>query len=331
MNRTPMMPAATANDLSLVADIGGTNTRVALARGQTVEPGSIERFRNADHAGLEQVLAAYLAARGMASVIGTCVAVAGPVRGNAARLTNRDWSMTTASIGAATGTRRVIILNDLQAQGHAVGRIADDKLRAVLPGRASAPGATRLVIGIGTGFNAAPVHSRPGGRLGPPAEAGHVSLPVRTADDLRLAGFLEQAHGFASVEDALSGRGIENLYAWHSAEQGDGARRASVDIIGAAGDGSDPLAVATVRTAVRLFGAVAGNLALEILPFGGIWLIGGIARALEPWFGQHGFAETFREKGRFSDFMDAFPVAVIEDDYAALTGCAAHLAETFPG
>lgn len=39
-----------------------------------------------------------------------------------------------------------------------------------------------------------------------------------------------------------------------------------------------------------------------------------------------GFAENFRDKGRFSAFMDDFPVCIVEDDYAALTGCAAYLA-----
>ena len=47
----------------LVADIGGTNTRVALARGAEVDPGSVARFRNADHSGLTEVLRHYLADR----------------------------------------------------------------------------------------------------------------------------------------------------------------------------------------------------------------------------------------------------------------------------
>ena len=40
-----------------------------------------------------------------------------------------------------------------------------------------------------------------------------------------------------------------------------------------------------------------------------------------------GFSDAFRDKGRFSGFMKNFPVYVVEDDYAALTGMAAHLEE----
>ena len=67
--------------------------------------------------------------------------------------------------------------------------------------------------------------------------------------------------------------------------------------------------------------------ALIYLPFGGVYLIGGVARAVSTYFQETGFVEQFRNKGRFSDFMEAFPVSVITDDYAALTGLASHLKE----
>jgi glucokinase len=76
---------------------------------------------------------------------------------------------------------------------------------------------------------------------------------------------------------------------------------------------------------VRLLGTVVGNLSLIHLPFGGVWLIGGVARAFTPYMERFGFAEAFRDKGRFEAFMRDFSVSVIEDDYAALTGCAHHL------
>ena len=85
-----------------------------------------------------------------------------------------------------------------------------------------------------------------------------------------------------------------------------------------------------MRQFVRVLGTVAGNLALMYLPFGGIHLAGGVARRFGPWLGRMGFEEAFCAKGRFSDFMLQFPVAVINDDYSALTGCAAHLTQLTP-
>ena len=53
---------------------------------------------------------------------------------------------------------------------------------------------------------------------------------------------------------------------------------------------------------------------------------GGGARAATPYFDRFGFADAFRDKGRFSGFMKNFGVSVIEDDFAALNGLANHLA-----
>ena len=46
-------------------------------------------------------------------------------------------------------------------------------------------------------------------------EGGHVTLPVRTEGDLALMHHVEKVHGFAGVEDVLSGRGLERLAAVH--------------------------------------------------------------------------------------------------------------------
>ena len=50
-------------------------------------------------------------------------------------------------------------------------------------------------------MNAAPVHETPWGRVVAASECGHISMPVRTEQDFRLARFVEShgphAHGFA--------------------------------------------------------------------------------------------------------------------------------------
>lgn len=316
----------TANTMTLVADLGGTNTRVALARGAVVLRDTIRRFPNADYPGLDAVLAEYLAGVGGVDCAGACVAVAGPVRDGVATMTNLDWTIDGARIAAATQAETVAVLNDLQAQGHALGHIDPSALRTVIQGSGTpAPDAAQLVIGVGTGFNAAPVHEGPGGRIVAASECGHVSLPVRSDADLRLLRFAEKAHGFPGVEDVLSGRGLERVDAWLAAEAGAPTDRRAADIMVALEAGSDPQASATARLFVRLLGTVAGDLALIHLPFGGIYLIGGVARAFTPWLERFDFAAAFRDKGRFSDFMDNFTLRVIEDDYAALTGCAVYL------
>jgi glucokinase len=316
-----------ADTYSLVADIGGTNTRVALALGATLLPETIRRYRNADYPGLETVLRAFIAEEDDVDCRGACVAVAGPVHDGRATLTNLDWTIDRASVARAAQAETVAVLNDLQAQGHALGLIADENLRQVIAGPAEPIGTTKLVIGVGTGFNSSPVYETALGRIVPPSESGHVSLPVRTESDLRLMRHVETIHGFPSVEDVLSGRGLERVYLWLSEEAGRPTEKAAAAIVAGCADGSDPIAREAVRVFVRMLGAVAGNLALTFLPFGGVYLIGGVMRHVAPFLGEFGFDEAFRDKGRFAGFMGNFGVAVVEDDYAALIGAAAHLAD----
>ncbi|THD82996.1 ROK family protein [Aliigemmobacter aestuarii] len=310
--------------LSIVADIGGTNTRVAIAEGMRLREGSIRRYRNAEFAGLETILRTYVTETG-AACEGACVAAAGPVRDGVAEMTNLSWVIDGDQLHRATGARRVAILNDLQAQGHALGHIAPENLATVIDGPDD-PAAAKLVIGAGTGFNAAPVHETPWGRHVAASECGHAGMPVRSESDLRLARFVETAHGFPGVEDVLAGRGLERLYAFTAAAAGHPAELTAAEIM-AAIDRADPLALETGRLYARLLGGEVGNLALIHLPFGGIYLCGGVARAFTAHLSAFGFAEAFRDKGRFSGFMGNFRVQVIEDDYAALIGCAAHLGQ----
>lgn len=321
---------AIANTFSLLADIGGTNTRVALSQGGVIERSTIERYPNADFTSLAHVLDTFLTAVGAPDCAGACVAVAGPVRGGRAKMTNLDWVIDEETLAAATKAETVAILNDLPAQGYALGAIAPDTILPLL-GTPPAPprrgNATQLVIGAGTGFNAAPVYDIEGmGRYVAPAESGHVTLPLRGAQADHLDAFLSYEHGFSAVEDALAGRGLPALYAFVSGAKPSDARRSGAQVLDAY-EAGDPHAKEAVALYTKLFGAAVGDLALAHLPFEGIYLVGGMARAMAPHFAENGFADAIADKGRFADLARSFSISVIADDFAALTGCAAFLAQ----
>ena len=309
----------------LVSDTGGTNTRVALADAGIVRPGSIRRYANAEHASLTDVLARYMQETATDRCVGVCSAIAGPVRhtpqGDIGEMTNLSWRIAASDLQALTEAAHVALVNDMQAQGHALGMIDARHLRPILRGNATPPHeATQLVVGAGTGFNAAPVHTMGGQRLVAPSECGHVHLPQHTERERELARHLAARHGIASVEEVLCGRGLVALHAFVTGRTLDPA-----DILAGIVAG-EAAAHETATLYATLMGRVLADLALTHLPFGGIYLIGGVARAMAPHLATHGFAEAFSEMGRFSTLMAEFPVSVIEDDYAALIGCAAHLA-----
>ncbi|TNE64696.1 MAG: glucokinase [Rhodobacteraceae bacterium] len=324
------MPQHPADTLTLVADIGGTNTRVALADGVSLLPETIRRYSNRKFPGLESVLRQYVEDEGGVDCKGACVALAGPVRDGVGTMTNLDWTIDRDTLHRATRAEHVSILNDLQAQGHALGLIAPDNIRPVIEAPAAPSQAVRLVIGIGTGFNASPVFETETGRFVAPSESGHANLPIRTPHELKLCEFVETAHGFPAIEDVLSGRGLERTYLFLGTEAGTPREKSAADIMAAVESGMDAIATEAARLFVHMLGTVAGNLALIQLPFGGIYLVGGVARHIAPYLDRFGFDDAFRDKGRFAGFMKNFSVSVIEDDYAALTGCASHMHNIYP-
>lgn len=313
---------AIGNDLVLVADVGGTNTRVALARGDVLLAGTTERFANADHIGLEGIIADYLS-RHRHTTARAAIALAGPVRGNTAEMTNLGWQIDASELGRLTGIRDVSLLNDLQAQGYALDALDPAQLEVIRTGQPE--GKTKLVIGLGTGVNAAPVYALGDRRIVPPSESGHIHLPLHGALDHALAEWLIAERGFASVEDVLAGAGLERLYRFHLHRAGTGTPRKAAQIM-ADMQAGDRFAQDVGRHYVRLLAQVTADLALVTMPGAGIFYIGGVARAFLPWLTAFGFEQAFANMGRFSDMVRQFPIHMVQDDFAALHGCASYLA-----
>lgn len=314
-----------AETLDIVADVGGTNTRVALATRGKVVAGSTAKFRNDEYSGLQAVLETYVSDAQQRVDGRGCVAIAGPVRAdNTGRLTNRDWPVDGAALAEALGLSRMRVINDLQAHGAAVVTLPSSALETLKTGLAAPTNASCLVVNVGTGFNIAIVDLRSGAPHVPPSEAGHASLPVKTDEDLRLARYLGDLAGFASIEEALSGRGLPQIYGFHAGLEPD-ALPSSQDVIAWFDQGADHAAQQTIETSVRLLGAVTGDMALISVPFGGVFLIGGMANALLDRADRSHYIEAFQDKGRFSSYLDPIAVHRVLEDSAALDGCAATL------
>ena len=255
---------------------------------------------------------------------GACVAVAGPVKNGEGALTNLDWQIDHDTLAAATGANKTSILNDLQAQGHSLSRLKADSLFPVIPRAEAEETATRMVVNVGTGFNIACAYYGGAGWIVPAAEAGHTTLPCRSSDDLALGLSAAEAEGHPSVEDILSGRGLKRIYSY----LGGDAAKAGAAIVADFEAGNDEIAAKAAKLYARSLGDVVGNFALTTLPFGDIYLSGGVNKALAKHLEQLGFVENFKAKGRFEEFMEQFGVNVIIDDFAPLTGCASHINAT---
>ncbi|WP_306151619.1 glucokinase [Roseovarius sp. MMSF_3281] len=292
----------------LLVDLGGTHCRVGLGDDTGLLPETVASLRNADFPDLSSLLQDYLAAQRPGPLRILCVGVAGPVRGDTAQLTNHAWHIRADALARATGAQAVHLLNDLQAQGYALYTLAPGTLTPLRPGTPDPDGA-RLVLGLGTGCNVAVVHRVGDDLFVPAAESGHAPLP--DCPDLRpLYDALRGAHPHLPIEAALSGPGLTRLHHWLTGE-----RLTPQQVMTAKHD--DTFALVS-----RILGKVAGLLCLHHMATGGLFLIGGTARAIAPHIAWGVFDTAFTARGPYTEIVKGIPLHLVTDDNAALRGCA---------
>lgn len=299
----------------LLADVGGTNARMALARDGALVADSITRFRGEDHATFDAVVTEYLRRQGGPGIEAVCIAVAGPVWGHEARLTNRDWDFSEARLCALTGAGRARLINDMIALGYAAAALdpgAGGFLRG--PGEGALSNGQRLVVNAGTGFNVCAVKRLPGGAIAClEAEEGHTRLPLSIAAPLAEA-LGDRAGRIDSVEELFAGRGLARLHALLT-----GTPQGRAEAVVEAADGGDGPAGATLALYARLFGLFCRELALRFMPMDGMFLAGSVARSCTGRFAI--FEQAYLSDPLMARIPQAVPVGVIADDMAALHGC----------
>ncbi|SPJ28161.1 glucokinase [Falsiruegeria mediterranea] len=295
----------------LVADVGGTNTRIGMSDGGVVT--QISRYENDAYPSFDAVVAKYLSDVAKASLTGAVIAVAGPVTSTRAKLTNRDWSFDSAQLRAALpGAPKVFLINDLVALGHALPHLAEGQHSTLLSGAEQPLNSQRVVAGVGTGFNVCLL--RDGAVM--EAELGHASLPSSVGSVLHDA-LGDGAAQFTTNEAVLSGRGLSRLYQVMT-----GRSLAGAQIIAAADAGDCQSAREAVMLFARLLGCFSRELVFQYLPFGGIHFAGGAARGVLGSDARDAFVAAFLNDGPFHEQVAQVPVHVIADDLAALIGAA---------
>jgi glucokinase len=225
-------------------------------------------------------------------------------------------------------------INDFEALGFSLGQAARLETTCLsggltgglTKGAGANEGAPRLVMGAGTGFNAAAwCPSRFGGAPHVvAAECGHMTLALAGEEEFSLQQALSRINGRASVERALSGNGLVAIYNWVCARHGAEARfTQGAEISSRAVERSDALCGEAAQMFMHLLGRVAGDLALAYLPYDGIYLSGGVTRALGPLLeSEPAFLRAFTAKGRMAELMEQFSIHLLSDDASALHGCA---------
>jgi len=321
-----MTQQAGDDDLGVVADIGGTNCRFAIAsrRGTAlIAPASTPR---ANHADFTAALGAYLQTRPERGRLRWAViAVAGPVGADGVSLTNGDWRIAGGEIADAFALARVELVNDFTAMAASITRMDTQSLLAIGGGapQAAAGAITMAVIGPGTGLGVGGLVRGPEATYPLSTEGGHVLFAPIGALEREINRVLEGWFERVSYERLLSGEGLENIYrALCEIEGAPAADYAARDISRLAA-GGDAQCVRTLGVFTQVLGAFAGDVALVMGARGGVYIAGGMITKLLDQFDQAAFRARFEAKGRFRAYMEAIPARIIVHPYPGLLGAAA--------
>ncbi|MDG2538471.1 glucokinase [Dyella jiangningensis] len=324
--RTPTRAAAT-----LLADLGGTNVRFALAdpgRSNPLMDDSVRRYRVKDHASLAEAIRQYFEDTGHTASRAVIAAAGRVSEGETVKVTNNPWQVAAHSLQAELGMEAVHLVNDFAAQAMAVPLLTHDQLSAVgpqaLPHLGQREQQTFVVMGPGTGLGVAGLMRREGHWIVLETEGGHAGFAAHTAEDVEILHRLNDRFGRVSNERMICGNGLVNLYLALADIAGQPAEEYTPeDITARAEAGSDPLCVRTVETLAGIFGSVAGDLVLSLGGWDGVYLTGGVLPILLPWIKRGGFRERFESKGRFRETMEQVPTVAMMHPEPGLLGAAA--------
>jgi glucokinase len=338
--------------LLLAGDIGGTKTILRLVE-ESPEPSWHTLYEalysSRDFPDLVPIVQQFLSAAGQQR--GTiprpekaCFAIAGPVVNDTCVLTNLAWVLDARRLEKELDIANIRLINDFAAVGYGIlGLEAKDlyTLQEVTP-QLNAPIA---IIGAGTGLGEGFLIQQAGSYQVFASEGGHADFAPRNELEFQLLQYLRDKYDIQriSVERVVSGQGIVALYqflrdrqvAQESPEIGQiirtweretGRTEKSVDpaaaIAQAALEKRDDLCEQTLQMFVEAYGAEAGNLSVKLLPYGGLYVAGGIAAKILPLIQEGSFLRSFGQKGRVSPLLERVPVHVILNPQVGLMGAA---------
>jgi len=320
----------------LVADIGGTHARFALARTGLDSPlvaGTTARFRVDAFASLADAALHYLNGRDI-HVQSAVLAVAGRVTGDEARITNHPWVISAERIRRALALEQVHLVNDFAAQAMAVPLLgASDVTRigsAEWSVRGEDPPArdfTYAVIGPGTGLGVGALLRRDGRLHALQTEGGHASFAPGTPEEIAVLQRLSGEFDRVSNERIVSGGGLVNLHRALSALAGGDALGEKPgplrpeDVTERARHG-DPQCLHVIDMFCAVFGAATGDLVLTLGAWDGVFLTGGVVNHVMPWLAHSGFRQRFEHKGRFAPAMASVPTLAVNHPQPGLLGAA---------
>jgi glucokinase len=316
----------------LAGDVGGTKCNLALfsEMGGKLTPVFSRRFASKEFAQFDLIVkefsrqaAPHLSSNG---IVAAGFGVAGPVMHNQVRATNLPWIVDAETLSRELHVPQIVLLNDLGATGHSIEHLAPEEFCVLNPGK-SEPGGTRALVAAGTGLGQSFLVWDSERYRVAPSEGGHSDFAPHTEQQIELLRFMRRRYPQVSWELILSGRGFRTIHEFLAPD----VKHSSFD-----DPDADPapeitrqglaktcrVCADTLDLWTAIYGSEAGNLALNVLALGGVYVAGGIAVKILEKIKDGAFFRAFKDKESFEGLLSNIPVSVVLNESAPLLGAA---------
>ena len=249
-----------------------------------------------------------------------------------AKMTNINWSISKIGLKGKAKLKKINLINDFEAIGYAINSLKKGDISIIKAAR-KVQKATILVIGAGTGLGKVlmlydknkdfyfPVSS----------EAGNSDFAAQDNEDFALIRFMSQKmKGNISYEDFLSGRGIVSIFNFvRNGKRFKGTAitkeinksKTKPELISKYRK-TDSACMETFRIFRKIFAGFSRNSALDALPYGGIYIAGGIAPKNKEIFNKE-FVKMFEQNNKLSHVLKKIPIYLVLNLNVGLIGAGA--------
>ncbi len=313
----------------LIADIGGTNARFALAKHDTVGFEKPKTLKCADFSTATDAIRHYLESVSATEPDAICLAAAGPIIDESIIVTNNHWTLSATELRSGFDVQDVRLLNDFEAISRSIPHIEAQYLEPVGSASQQVLPEDRFsvaIVGPGTGFGTGGLYKRDGHLNVVVGEGGHMGFAPKSKVQIEILEVLRDKYDRVCVERLLSGSGIENIYWALNILRGERRNHLSAaEIFASAIAGSDHCAANATQLFFEVLGQVAGDIALVLGATDGVYIAGGITKRYPEMLHISGFRNAFESKGHHRAMMERIPTRLITHEEPGLLGAASSI------
>lgn len=309
----------------LVADIGGTNVRFALAyinEDNNIKLEKLSVLPTENWLYLEDAVTDYLKHVG-AKPSRAAIAFAGPVNKDEVSMTNGTWQFNQSELAPFLKMEEVKVFNDFCAKACSLPLLGNEQLLQIGGGEIEENG-NKIVVGPGTGIGVGALVSAGEKWKAVSSEGGHIGFSPSGDLEKEICAVLNKEYHRITVEDLVSGRGLSNIYYALGLINGrHNLKLHPAEINEKATNEQDVDAIQTFKVFSGMLGCFASDMAGTFNATGGVYLTGGVLPKIQEYFLNSDFRDKFEENDKLPFVKDIKTQLIIEEQ-PALIGAAGY-------